>query len=177
MASKGRPKKSTEKHKLDGTYQECRHGNNADVVIADILTVPEKIEVPDAIKKLNNKSIESAFKNHAEMLIKLKSIYEVDISELIHLYLILNDIYELRNAMTDIDIKKDFFIYERMQSLFLNQVKTFNALGSKFFLTPQARMQMTIGNLQALNENLRLQEKIKEAETNPVQRLINKKRS
>lgn len=177
MATRGRPRKSTEQHKLDGTYQECRHGNNADVLISTILSVPKKIEVPEKIKNLKNKTIETLFKKHVDMLISLKSIYEVDIPELIHLYLILNDIYKLREAMDEVDLNKNFFLYEKMQKLFLKQISSFNVLGSKFYLTPQVRAQMRLNDLQELNETLKLEEKLKAAEKNPVQKLINKKKN
>jgi len=174
---KGRPRKSTAQHKLEGTYQACRHKNNTDVLVANILTVPEKIEVPDEIKALGNKKIEAAFEAHADMLVRLKSVYEVDVPELTHLYLILNDVYKVREKINRLDVWEDLPMYERLQKLFLKQVAAFNALGSKFFLTPQARTQMTLGNLQALNENLKLQERMNEAERNPVQKLINKKKN
>ena len=177
MATKGRPKKSTVQHKLDGTYQACRHKNNADVLLADILFCPEKISVPDEIKKLQNKKIETAFKNHVTMLIRLQSVYDVDMPDLTNLYIVLNDIYQLREAMSKIDVLENFSLYEKMQKLFLKQVVVFNTLGSKFFLTPQSRTQMTLGNLQALNENLKLQERIRGAEQNPVQKLIHNKKN
>ena len=130
---KGRPRKSTAQHKLEGTYQACRHKNNTDVLVANILTVPEKIEVPDEIKALGNKKIEAAFEAHADMLVRLKSVYEVDVPELTHLYLILNDVYKVREKINRLDVWEDLPMYERLQKLFLKQVAAFNALGSKFF--------------------------------------------
>ena len=93
MATRGRPRKSTEQHKLDGTYRACRHKNNSDIVLAHILEVPKKIEVPQEIKNLKNKKVEAAFKKHVEMLIRLKICYGADLPALVNIYIWLNDIY------------------------------------------------------------------------------------
>lgn len=177
MATRGRPRKSTEQHKLDGTYQACRHKNNSDIVLAHILEVPKKIEVPQEIKNLKNKKVEAAFKKHVEMLIRLKICYEADLPALVNIYILLNDIYSVRETLQKIDMENQPAFYFKLHSLFLSQVEIFNKLASKFCLTPQARTQITIGELQALNENIKLQEKMQNIKTNPIEHLIQQKKS
>ena len=173
MSTRGRKKKSTEEHRLTGTYQECRHGGNADIVFAELLPIPDKISLPKPIAALEDKEIKKAFKEHVRMLIKLKSLYAVDIPSLVNLYLILNDIHRLRDALEKIKVGSDEYL--QAQDLYLKMIKTFDTLGGKFYLTPQVRNQMKLGDLQIISEQLKLQKQLQSA--NPIDKLITQKKN
>lgn len=173
MSTKGRKRKSTEQHKLEGTYQKCRHEHNADVVFSQLMPVPEKISTPKEITALENKAVKKAFKAHVTMLLRFKSLYPVDIPSVVNLYLILDQLCTVRKMLEDVDPADDFEKYCKLQNMIIKFSKAFDELGSKFYLTPQVRNQMKLGDLQIINEQLKLQKQLQS--TSPIERLVMQK--
>lgn len=155
----GRPKKPTQLKVLQGTYRKDRDtGENAsaDVAIAKtniIVKEDERISVP---KTITTKAGRKFYKQVVENLKVLHVLSKVDLPQIETMTMYLERIYEtdaiIRDIpITDIDnLTKYSNIYDRLTTRFDN-------LASKFYITPSARVQLKLNELNAIKTTQEIQ--------------------
>lgn len=141
----GRPRKPTSLKKLEGTYRKDRDDekNKIEVSLAQdrniIFGKEIKITCP---KTITSKYIRAYWKKLTSMLISLQVLSPADIPQLEQLCIILEKLIEVQNVWintTPFDEK-----YETIQKLYLNLSNKFDSLGSKYYISPQARAKLTL---------------------------------
>lgn len=152
------PKLPTELKILKGTLNTTREKQNqsADVVIAKtnvIVKEDERIGIP---KTITTKAGKRFYKQVVENLKILHVLSKVDLSQIETMTRYLERIYEtdaiIRDIpITDIDnLTKYSNIYDRLTTRFDN-------LASKFYITPSARVQLKLNELNAIKTTQEIQ--------------------
>jgi phage terminase small subunit len=164
---RGRPRKPTELKKLEGTYRKDRDipAEKAESVIqkSQILFPEEKrISCPKTIK---TKFVRSYWKKLTSMLIQLKVLSYADIPQLEQLCIILEKLREVQETFSLLSPLDENF--EHMQKLFINLSNKFDQLGSKYYISPQARTKLILDNLTATKTQQEIQKN-----DNAIERLI-----
>ena len=152
MHAGGRPKKPTELKKLEGTYRKDRDSGiktSADVAIAktSVIVQPEdKISVP---KSIQTKAGKKFFRAVVENLKTLHVLSKVDVNQIEVMARYLERIHEIdiKIRATDIEDKESYQYYS---NLYDRTTKRFDELAAKFYITPAARVQLKLNELNAI---------------------------
>lgn len=166
----GRPKKPTELKKLQGTYRKDRDTkdlSSADTEIAKtsvIIQEHEKVLVPKTIEtKLGKKFYKSVVDN----LKTLHVLSRVDLTQIEVMTRYLERIHETDEIIRQIDIT-DIETLERYSKIYDRLTTRFDNLAAKFYITPAARVQLKLNELNAI----RTTQEIKKND-NAVNNLLN----
>jgi len=148
----GRPKKPTELKKLEGTYRKDRDSGqvqSADVAIAktSVIVAPdEKISVP---KSIHTKAGKKFYKQVIENLRTLHVLSKVDINQIETMARYLERIHEIDAKIRETDIE-EMETYQYYSTLYDKVTKRFDDLAAKFYITPAARVQLKLNELNAI---------------------------
>lgn len=161
----GRPRKPTEQLKLSGTYRKDRHENNADTLIADMLTIPQVIQPPDTII---DSYCQEHYKYHINLLVKLKILTASDLPEIELLYTTLQQCRQVREQLAMMNMTSDTFEYIALSKLLLKLSDYFSKVAQKYYISPTSRARIQL-------EQLNL-DKVKKDESN-ISKLIKRKKA
>jgi hypothetical protein len=161
----GRPRKPIEQHKIQGTYRKDRHGNSAELVIADFIGTPVKPFPPES---LTDDLVREHYTRHIELLSSLHVLAYSDVPEIDAMYEALQEYRRVyaelrRTSLEDIDR------YEKLSDRLLKFGQRFSTLASKYCVSPAARNKLTLEAIQIKKEV--------ENRDSITARLINRKRS
>ncbi len=140
-----RPKKPIELKKLEGTYRKDRDENSEKV--QDVLVQNTKIIFSPDVKvtcpkTIQTKYVRSYWKKLTSMLIGLKVLSPSDIPQLEQLCIVLEKLREVQELWMKISPLDES--YERVQKMYINLSNKFDVLGSKYYISPQARAKLTL---------------------------------
>ena len=151
MGQVGRPRLPTELKILKGTLNTTRakREQSADIAIANtsiIIQENERVPIP---KTITTKTGKKFYKQVIENLKILHVLSKVDLTQIEIMTRYLERIHETDEIIKTIDItdietlSKYSAIYDRLSTRFDN-------LATKFYITPSARVQLKLGELNAI---------------------------
>lgn len=144
----GRPPKPIELKKIEGTFRLDRDAERekASKVIAkaDNVIFEKGIRV-SAPKSLTTKYVRSFWKKLTSMLINLRVLSSADIPQLEQLCIVLEKLREVQEVWATITPLDES--YDRIQKLYISLSNKFDALSSKYYISPQARAKLTLDHL------------------------------
>lgn len=167
-----RPRKPVELKKIEGTYRKDRDAERekTDLLIqkrADVIFSEDtKVSCPKTIK---TKYVKSYWKKLTSMLISIRVLSAADIPQLEQLCIVLEKLREIQEVW----IKTTPFDeeYDLIEKRFITLSNKFDILGSKYFISPQARTKLTLDNLTAV----KTEQDIKKNE-NAIDSLLNSRK-
>ena len=144
----GRPRKSTEQKKLEGTYRADRDAPaetaSRALEAANVIFPPgTKISCP---KSIRTKPVRAYWKRLTAALVSLRVLSAVDIPQLEQLCNVLEKLNAVRDRYMEEPPEGEAF--ERLQKSYATLSGLFDKLASKYYISPAARSRLT---LDALN--------------------------
>lgn len=145
------PKLPTELKILKGTYNSTREKQNksADVEIAKtsvIVKEDEKISVP---KTITTKAGRKFYKQVVENLKVLHVLSRVDLSQIETMTRYLERIHQTDEVIRNIPIE-DVETLQKYSNIYNQLTTRFDNLAAKFYITPAARVQLKLNELNAI---------------------------
>ena len=145
--SRGLQKSITQK-KIDGTYNVTRDGERekAELAVASVgVFFPQGAELK-APKSLRTRRGRKQWREVTAQCIKLGMLSPVDLAQVERLCICGEELDRLVPLLQEADPLDEE--YGKLQSLYLKWEKEYNALGDKYYISPQARSRLA---LDALN--------------------------
>lgn len=144
-------KKPIEQKKLEGTYRvnkkEKSPEKSPDLKLLDISPAPNSVGVP---LSLNDPYVIDAWKEHTQLLIRLKSFQIVDVTELEQLYVTLQNLREVQVQLTLVmkkGIVENLELFESLNGAFLRLGNRFSNLAVRYYISPAARSKILLDSL------------------------------
>lgn len=169
----GRPRKPVALKKLDGTYRKDRDApaESAESALSErpgvLLPDGAKIACP---KTLRTKYVRAYWKKLVGMLASMRVLSAADIPQLEQLCVILEKLRELQDVFLRTDPLAEG--YDRIQRNYIALSNKFDALGSKYYISPAARSRLVLDNL-AIKKT---EQDIRRAEDDAVSSLLSARR-
>lgn len=143
----GRPKIPTELKRLKGTLNTTREKNNpsADVAISEtsiIIPAGTKVSVPKTIK---TKFVKKYWKQLIENLEVLHVLSKADLPQLENLCITLEKLREVQEVFSETSVFDEEF--DLIEKRFTRLSQKFDLLASKYYISPQARTQLRLQDL------------------------------
>ena len=151
MAQTGRPRLPTELKILKGTLNTTRakREQSADVTIANtsiIIPESERVTIP---KTITTKAGKKFYKQVVENLKVLHVLSKVDFSQIEVMTRYLERIRETDEVIKQIEIT-DIDTLAKYSAIYDRLTTRFDSLASKFYISPAARVQLKLGELNAI---------------------------
>lgn len=146
-----RPKKPVALKKLEGTYRKDRDADREKV--EKTLARNENILFPDDVRiscpsTIKTTYVRSYWKKLTKMLISLNVLSPADIPQLEQLCIVLEKLREVQKLFIEVSPIDENF--EILQKHFISLSNKFDTLGSKYYISPQARTKLTLDNLNCI---------------------------
>lgn len=146
----GRPKLPTELKAMKGTLNTTREKQNppSDVVLADtsiILPIDAKVSVP---KSLTDSKVKKFFKETVKNLLMLRVLSTVDLPQIETLCVIYQKFREVQTQFLEADVSNENF--DTIEKRYERLGKRFDELAAKFYISPQARTQLKLNDLNLI---------------------------
>jgi hypothetical protein len=165
MSRGGKNKLTARQHKLLGTYRKDRHSKSdtAEKKLSNIISPVSDFPVP---KEITSPIVAQEFCTHVELLNSIGMLCKVDYAELSLAYIYLQKVTQIKTEFLHHDpLDSDFdTIFKRFTKL----QEKYSAIVSKYFVSPQARLKLTLDSLSAQEKQQNIESKPK----NIIERIV-----
>lgn len=146
----GRPRKPVELKKLEGTFRKDRDGerDNVQLTLNKTTMLLQKKSLP-CPRSITDDYVIKYWRDLTKALLSIHVLSGADLPQIEMMCKILERIRKVQRDLDTLD-SDDLETEEILEKRYLNLVTRFDALASKYYVSPQARSKLTLDELNVV---------------------------